>query len=240
MLSALVLAGLGSSGSLDGRACGGASQALEARGVRRRSAAGRRMPSAMRRQASAGAGPAAPAPAAALSFAALRRIFLTSRCPASIREAIPSALIGKPAPDFDLPPWTRRSHGMPCRAEPRRPQGQADAGQRLRLVVRPLPAGASAPASASPATAASARRHQLQGPAGQCRAASSATWAIRSRPSASIREGRAAIDWGVYGVPETFLVGPDGAILYKFIGPITEDALNRVVRPEIDKVLGDD
>ena len=51
-------------------------------------------------------------------------------------------------------------------------------------------------------------------------------------------KGRAAIDWGVYGVPETFVVGPDGIILYKFIGPITEDALNRVVRPEIDKALG--
>ena len=53
-------------------------------------------------------------------------------------------------------------------------------------------------------------------------------------------KGRAAIDWGVYGVPETFVVGPDGIIRYKFIGPITEEALTRVVRPEIDKALAGD
>jgi cytochrome c biogenesis protein CcmG/thiol:disulfide interchange protein DsbE len=37
--------------------------------------------------------------------------------------------------------------------------------------------------------------------------------------------GRAAIDWGVYGVPETFIVGPDGTIRHKHIGPLTPDAL---------------
>lgn len=34
-------------------------------------------------------------------------------------------------------------------------------------------------------------------------------------------DGRVAIDWGVYGAPETFLIGPDGTILYKHIAPIT-------------------
>src|SRR5436190_4494249 len=33
--------------------------------------------------------------------------------------------------------------------------------------------------------------------------------------------GRAAIEWGVYGVPETFIVGRDGRIAYKLVGPIT-------------------
>ena len=37
--------------------------------------------------------------------------------------------------------------------------------------------------------------------------------------------GRAAIDWGVYGVPETFVVGPDGAIRHKHIGPLTPEAM---------------
>ena len=37
--------------------------------------------------------------------------------------------------------------------------------------------------------------------------------------------GRAAIEWGVYGVPETFLVGPDGTILHKQVGPLTAEAL---------------
>ena len=34
-------------------------------------------------------------------------------------------------------------------------------------------------------------------------------------------DGRAAIDWGVYGVPETFVVGKDGTILHKHVGPLT-------------------
>lgn len=34
-------------------------------------------------------------------------------------------------------------------------------------------------------------------------------------------EGKAAIDWGVYGAPETFLVGPDGTVVHKQIGPMT-------------------
>jgi len=47
--------------------------------------------------------------------------------------------------------------------------------------------------------------------------------------------GRTAIDWGVYGVPETFLVGRDGRIAYKLVGPVTGDNLVRVLEPEIAK-----
>jgi cytochrome c biogenesis protein CcmG/thiol:disulfide interchange protein DsbE len=49
--------------------------------------------------------------------------------------------------------------------------------------------------------------------------------------------GRASIDWGVYGVPETFLVGRDGRIAYKLVGPITADNLSRALTPEIEKAL---
>jgi cytochrome c biogenesis protein CcmG/thiol:disulfide interchange protein DsbE len=49
--------------------------------------------------------------------------------------------------------------------------------------------------------------------------------------------GRASIDWGVYGVPETFLIGRDGAIAYKLIGPITAENLVKVLQPEIEKAL---
>jgi cytochrome c biogenesis protein CcmG/thiol:disulfide interchange protein DsbE len=49
--------------------------------------------------------------------------------------------------------------------------------------------------------------------------------------------GRASIDWGVYGVPETFLVGRDGHIAYKLVGPITADNLARTLAPEIEKAL---
>lgn len=49
--------------------------------------------------------------------------------------------------------------------------------------------------------------------------------------------GRTAIDWGVYGVPETFLVGRDGRIAYKLVGPITADNLKRTLEPEIAKAV---
>ena len=49
--------------------------------------------------------------------------------------------------------------------------------------------------------------------------------------------GRSSIDWGVYGVPETFLVGRDGRIAYKLVGPITADNLVRVLGPEIEKAV---
>ena len=50
--------------------------------------------------------------------------------------------------------------------------------------------------------------------------------------------GRAAIEWGVYGVPETFIVGRDGRIAYKLVGPITPENLEATIKPEIEKALG--
>jgi cytochrome c biogenesis protein CcmG/thiol:disulfide interchange protein DsbE len=49
--------------------------------------------------------------------------------------------------------------------------------------------------------------------------------------------GRASIEWGVYGVPETFIVGREGTIVYKMVGPVTVDNINTVLRAEIDKAL---
>jgi cytochrome c biogenesis protein CcmG/thiol:disulfide interchange protein DsbE len=49
--------------------------------------------------------------------------------------------------------------------------------------------------------------------------------------------GRASIEWGVYGVPETFIVGRQGTIVYKMVGPVTADNINTVLRVEIDKAL---
>jgi cytochrome c biogenesis protein CcmG/thiol:disulfide interchange protein DsbE len=49
--------------------------------------------------------------------------------------------------------------------------------------------------------------------------------------------GRAAMDWGVYGVPETFLVGRDGHITFKLIGEITAGNLETTLKPEIEKAL---
>jgi cytochrome c biogenesis protein CcmG, thiol:disulfide interchange protein DsbE len=49
--------------------------------------------------------------------------------------------------------------------------------------------------------------------------------------------GRAAIEWGVYGVPETFIVGREGTIVYKLVGPVTPENIGTVLKAEIDKAL---
>ncbi|MCZ7660424.1 MAG: DsbE family thiol:disulfide interchange protein [Xanthobacteraceae bacterium] len=49
--------------------------------------------------------------------------------------------------------------------------------------------------------------------------------------------GRSSIDWGVYGVPETFIVGRDGRIAYKLVGPITAENLETAVKPAIEQAL---
>ncbi|WP_311031129.1 DsbE family thiol:disulfide interchange protein [Mesorhizobium koreense] len=47
--------------------------------------------------------------------------------------------------------------------------------------------------------------------------------------------GRTAIDWGVYGVPETYLVGKDGRVLYKHVGPFTEQSITGELMPAVEK-----
>ncbi|MGQ0455875.1 MAG: DsbE family thiol:disulfide interchange protein [Hyphomicrobium sp.] len=47
--------------------------------------------------------------------------------------------------------------------------------------------------------------------------------------------GRIAIDWGVYGMPETFVIGPKGEIAYKHVGPMTAESIKAKVLPAIEK-----
>ena len=49
--------------------------------------------------------------------------------------------------------------------------------------------------------------------------------------------GRTAIDWGVYGVPETFVIGKDGKIAYKHVGPLTAESVKTLLLPQIEKAL---
>lgn len=50
------------------------------------------------------------------------------------------------------------------------------------------------------------------------------------------RNGRVAIDWGVYGVPETFVIRSDGRIAYKHIGAVTEQALRETILPLVERL----
>ena len=51
-------------------------------------------------------------------------------------------------------------------------------------------------------------------------------------------DGRVGIDYGVYGVPETFVIDRDGVIRYKQIGPITPQALKEKILPLVRKLQG--
>ena len=54
--------------------------------------------------------------------------------------------------------------------------------------------------------------------------------------SAFDEDGRVGIDWGVYGVPETFVIDRQGIIRHKHTGPITEEAWNKTLWPLIQKL----
>ena len=56
--------------------------------------------------------------------------------------------------------------------------------------------------------------------------------------SVSDLDGRVGIDWGVYGVPETFVIGKDGKIKYKHIGPVTKESLEAEIVPLLKRLLG--
>ena len=57
--------------------------------------------------------------------------------------------------------------------------------------------------------------------------------------SGADRSGRTSINWGVYGVPETYVVNRKGIIIYKVVGPITDANLMSTVMPQIEKALKD-
>ena len=59
------------------------------------------------------------------------------------------------------------------------------------------------------------------------------------------RDGRVAIDWGVYGAPETFLVDPQGKVVHRHVGPLTPEVWSREflarlspVAPALSKATG--
>ena len=54
--------------------------------------------------------------------------------------------------------------------------------------------------------------------------------------SAQDRDGRTGMDYGVYGVPETYVIDRDGVIRYKQIGPLTLKALEETILPMVQKL----
>jgi len=52
------------------------------------------------------------------------------------------------------------------------------------------------------------------------------------------QDGRAGIEWGVYGVPETFVIDGKGIVRLRYPGPLVGDALTKIVLPAIEKARG--
>ena len=167
-----------------------------------------------------------------LGFAALAVLFFL-RLGAGDPSRIPSALINKPVPDFALPPLMVGSG-----------PGLSDEDLAKGVHVVNLWASWCAPCRAE---------HPLMMQLGQDKRINlvginykdvpenAVRWlGALGNPFAAIgadRNGRAAIDWGVYGIPETFIV-KDGVIVYKFVGPLSEAALARDFMPALERALG--
>lgn len=69
------------------------------------------------------------------------------------------------------------------------------------------------------------------------RGAFSAATAIPMASSASTATAAPRSNGEFYGVPETFIVGREGTIVYKLVGPVTPDNIDTVLKVEIDKAL---
>ncbi len=141
---------------------------------------------------------------------------------------IPSALIGRPVPQFDLPPVQGRSLGL----------SSADLKGEVSLVN----VFASWCVACRDEHPLFMRLEEMgtvpiHGLNYKDRPQDAAKWLDTlgdpyTRTGAD-RNGRVAIDWGVYGVPETFVVDREGRIAHKHIGPLTQDDLDRTILPLI-------
>jgi cytochrome c biogenesis protein CcmG/thiol:disulfide interchange protein DsbE len=172
-----------------------------------------------------------------IAFLALAALFML-RLGAGDPSRIPSALIGHPAPPTNLPPLAGLERdGRPVPGL----DGGAFAGEVTVLNVWAswcVPCRDEAP---SLITLAQDPRIRVVGINYKDAPENARRFLGRfGNPFAANgidANGRAAIEWGVYGVPETFVVGRDGRIAYKLIGPITPDNLERALRPAIEKAL---
>ncbi|MEZ5788712.1 MAG: DsbE family thiol:disulfide interchange protein [Xanthobacteraceae bacterium] len=152
-------------------------------------------------------------------------------------SAIPSALIGQPAPTTALPavPGLMRD-GKPV-------PGISAADLKGKVTVLNIWASWCAPCrEEAPALMrmAADRRYRLIGLNYKDEATNAVSFLARfGNPFAAVGadpKGRAGIEWGVYGVPETFVIGSDGKIAYKLVGPITPTNLPNLYRA-IEKAL---
>jgi cytochrome c biogenesis protein CcmG/thiol:disulfide interchange protein DsbE len=171
-------------------------------------------------------------------FAALAALFLFQLTLGGDPQKIPSALINKPAPDFSLPPV----EGLSADGKPVPGFGREDLTGKVSVVnvfaSWCVPCRQEHPLLEELATVDGIQLVGIN---------------YKDKPENARRflgslgnpydligadsGGRTAIEWGVYGVPETFIVDADGMIRYKFIGPLSPSSYRDVFMPELKKVM---
>lgn len=172
-----------------------------------------------------------------VAFVALGVLFY-QRLYAGDPSALPSALIGQEAPQFALPPLPGlvRADGAPVPGFTR-----ADLSGDHVTVVNVWASWCAPCRIEHPLLMrlAAMERVRLVGIAYKDAPENSLKFlADLGNPFAAVGvdpNGRAAIDWGVYGVPETFVIDRGGRIAYRHVGPISEGSLTEVLLPEIEK-----
>jgi cytochrome c biogenesis protein CcmG/thiol:disulfide interchange protein DsbE len=171
----------------------------------------------------------------ALVFAVVVGYFLWGLDPDRDPSAVPSALIGKPAPDFDLP-------ALPGTDVP--PLGRGDLGGGRPALVNffaswCLPCRAEHPILVELSRSGTV---PVYGVAWKDKAEDASDWLNElGNPYARIGydlSGRTGIDFGVYGVPETYVVDGDGRIRYRLAAPITSRELDGEILPLLRELGG--
>lgn len=174
-----------------------------------------------------------------LAFVALGVLFY-ARLYAGDPSALPSALIGRAAPEFSLPPIPEL---VDARGQPVPGFAREDLVQGHVTVVNVWASWCAPCRIEHPLLVrlAGLERVRLVGIAYKDAPENSRSFlAELGNPFAAIgmdERGRASIDWGVYGVPETFIVDRDGRIAYRHVGPLNESSLTEILMPEIEKAL---
>lgn len=144
---------------------------------------------------------------------------------------VPSPLIGKPVPEFSLPPVKGRSLGL----------ASADLKGHVSLVN--VFASWCVPCRQEHPLFVELKAKgvvPIYGINYKDSPEDAARWLEElgdpyTRTGADL-DGRVSIDWGVYGVPETFLIDREGRIAYKQIGPITPQVLEQKIVPLINRL----
>lgn len=154
---------------------------------------------------------------------------------------LPSALIGKSAPMTELPPLAGLvKDGRPLPGI----NGTADFGKGRAVVVNFWASWCIPCVEEHPQLVALAKRTgvPIYGVNHKDTPANAHRFIARyGNPFTAVgtdANGRAAIEWGVYGMPETFILDGNGAIAYKHVGPITPESLESQFIPALKKASG--